>query len=122
MIEDIGEGGDALFCITNQTACCRESNSGEMGDVLGNWYFPNGTRVLGAGGELDIYRTRGQMVVSMNRRRGGVEGIYRCMIPDAMSVIQTIYIGVYSASTCEWYVYLHILSYCRFVLQISQLQ
>ena len=35
------------------------------------------------------------------RRRGGVEGIYRCVIPDAVNVIQTIYIGVYSASTGE---------------------
>ena len=38
----------------------------------------------------------------MNRRRGGVEGIYRCEIPDAMNVTQTVYIGVCSVSTGEW--------------------
>ena len=38
----------------------------------------------------------------MNRRRGGVEGIYRCEIPDSMNVTQTIYIEVYSISTGEW--------------------
>ena len=122
MLEDIGEGGDALLCITNRTACCRKSDSGEMRSVSGNWYFSNGTRVPGAGGELDIYRTRGQMVVSMHRRRGGVDGVYCCEIPDAMNVTQIKYTGVYSASTGEWYVYLHILSNCRFVLQMSQLQ
>ena len=41
-------------------------------------------------------------MVRLNRRRGGVEGIYHCKIPDAMNVIQTINIGVYLASTSEW--------------------
>ena len=92
MLEDIGEGDNALLCIT---ACCRES-------ALGNWFFPNGTRVPSAGWQWDLYRNRGQMVVSMYRRRGGVDGIYYCEIPDAMNVTQTIYIGVYSTSTGEW--------------------
>ena len=95
ILEDIGEGDDALFCLTNLTACCKSVD----GNVLGNWYFPNGTRVSSVG--WDFYRNRGQMVVSMHRRRGGVEGIYRCEIPDTMNVTQTIYIGVYSASTGE---------------------
>ena len=44
--------------------------------LIGNWYFPNGSRIPSAsGGQWDIYRTRDQMVVSMHRRRGGVEGI-----------------------------------------------
>ena len=108
MLEEIGEGDDALLCITNQTACCRRPHTGEMGPAIGNWFFPNGTRVPsdianGTSGEKwDLYRDRGQMVVHMNRRRGGVEGIYRCEIPDAMNVNQTIYIGVYSPSTGEW--------------------
>ena len=38
----------------------------------------------------------------MNRRRGGVDGIYRCEIPDSMNDIQTIYIGVYNISTGEF--------------------
>ena len=41
----------------------------------------------------------------MNRRRGGEEGIYRCEIPDAMNVTQNVYIGVYTISTGEWYMY-----------------
>ena len=41
----------------------------------------------------------------MYRRRGGVEGIYRCEIPDTYGFIQTLHIGVYSANNGEWYVY-----------------
>ena len=102
-LEDIGEGRNALFCITNYTACCRVPYTGINGSALGNWFFPNGTRVPGSSRWWDIHRTRGQMVVRLHRRRGGPEGIYHCEIPDAMKVIQTIYIGVYSASTGQWY-------------------
>ena len=44
-LEDIGEGGDdTLVCITNYSACCRP-HTGKMEPTLGNWFFPNGTRV-----------------------------------------------------------------------------
>ena len=106
ILEDIGEDDDALLCMTNLTACCRNPYTGVNGSAIGNWFFPNGTKVPSAGGnQWDIHRTRGQMVVRMHRGRGGVEGIYRCEIPDAMNVNQTIYIGVYSANTGEWCMY-----------------
>ena len=101
ILEDIGENDDALLCRTNQTACCHDHYT-EMRGALGNWYFPNGSRIPGGDMNLDISRGRGQMVVHMNRRRGGVEGIYRCEIPDTFGFIQTLYIGVYSASTGKW--------------------
>ena len=105
ILENIGEGGDALLCITNQTACCQTSHSGVVRHTSGNWLFPNGTRFPSGGKMWDFYRNRGQMMVRMNRRRGGVEGIYRCEIPDTLGFTQTIYIGVYSASTGEWVMY-----------------
>ena len=105
ILEDIGEGRDALLCITNYTACC---NSHYTGENMGNWFFPNGTKVPNETGTSgDFYRSRGQMVVRLHRRRGGEEGIYRCEIPDAMNTKQTIYIGVYSANTGEWYMLKH---------------
>ena len=104
ILEDIGEHDDALLCVTNLTACCRPSGSGGNGSVLGNWFFPNGTRVPSLGNQWNFYRTRGHMVVRMQRRRGGEEGIYRCEIPDTFGLIQTLYIGVYSASTGEWWI------------------
>ena len=56
------------------------------------------------GSRYFFYRTRGQMVVRLNRRRGGEDGIYHCEIPDSVNVIQcdsastnqTIYIEVYT--------------------------
>ena len=101
-LEDIGEGDDALLCITDLTTCCRPPHSG---GTRGNWFFPNGTRVPSSGNQTDFHRTRGQMVVLLHRRRGGAEGTYRCEIPDAMNVTQTIYIGVYSVNTGEWCMY-----------------
>ena len=101
-LEDIGEGVDALHCMTDQTACCRPPYTGQ---AIGNWYFPNGTRVPSTGQQRDLHRTRGLGTVLLHRRRGGVKGVYHCVVPDAMNVTQTIYIGVYSASTGEWYIY-----------------
>ena len=97
-LEDIGENDDALLCITNLTACCR---SGDGLTVSGKWFFPNKTQVPSNNISSDLYRDRGQMVVRMKRRRGGVDGIYYCEIPDSMKVNQTIYIGVYNISTGE---------------------
>ena len=47
-------------------------------------------------------------MVHLHRRRGGVEGTYRCEIPDAKNVTQTIYIGVYNtigkSFPTHWYI------------------
>ena len=96
-LDDIGEGNNALFCVTDQTACCRRpfTDSIEL-NATGNWFFPNGSRVPSSGVQWDFHRTRDQSAVRLQRRRGGEEGIYQCMIPDATGVDQTIYIGVYS--------------------------
>ena len=51
--------------------------------------------------QWDFHRTSGWMVKLLQRRRGGVDGIYHCEIPDKTGVIQNIYIGVYSANTGE---------------------
>ena len=100
-LEDIGEGDAALHCLTDLTTCCRTPYTS---NAIGNWYFPNGTRAPSSGAQWDIHRTRGHMMVLLHRRRGGVEGVYSCVIPDTMNVTQTIYIGVYTADTGEWYV------------------
>ena len=90
-LEEIGENDTALLCMTNLTACCVSPDEG-------SWFFPNNTEVFSFG---DFYQTRGEMVVHLNRRRGGAEGIYYCKIPHSMNVTQTIYIGVYTTSSGE---------------------
>ena len=98
-LEDIGGGYNALLCVTDKTACCRPPYTDPfelINRMNPNWFFPNGTRVPNSGERWDIHRTRDQSVVLLQRRRGGEEGIYHCVVPDAMNVDQTIYIGVYS--------------------------
>ena len=103
-LENIGIGGDALHCVTDQPPCCQPPYTGEsyFGLFIGQWFFPNGSRLPSSGQQWDFFRTRGQSMVRMNRRRGGVNGIYSCVVPDAMNVTQTIYIGVYTGSTGKW--------------------
>ena len=101
-LEDIGErNNNSLLCVTNQTACCRPPYTDQNQSAKGNWYLPNGTRVLSQSEQSDFYRTRDQMMVRLNRRQGGEDGIYRCQTPDSMNVTQNIYIGVYSACTSK---------------------
>ena len=94
-LENIGEGDDALLCVTNLTTCCKFPRTN------GNWSFPNGTGVPSSGADWDFYRTRGHTVVYLHRKRGGMEGIYRCEIPDSTNIMQTIYIGVYTPKSRE---------------------
>ena len=100
LLDNIGEFPNSLLCLTNNRACCaRDQSPGRY--ILGDWYYPNGTGVVNSGVQWDFYRNRGQSVVRLNRRRGGVDGIHRCVIPDAEGVDQTMFIGVYTASTGE---------------------
>ena len=111
-IGDSGDGGDALLCITDQTACCRSSDTPSGMGALGEWFFPNESALPNMLPFLnnlpnpwEFYRNRDQSVVRMNRRRGGVTGIYHCEIPVSVTpsvVYQNIYIGVYKATTGEW--------------------
>ena len=114
-LENIGENRNALLCLTNLTYCCRTFDTYHH-RPLGDWFFPNGTAVpntiIDIINGVDIiwkfYRNRGPRVVRMLRREGGVDGIYRCEIPVSFGppiVYQNIYIGVYTASTGEWYMY-----------------
>ena len=39
-LEDIGEGDDALLCITDQRNCCTPAQIG-TNVAYGNWFFPD---------------------------------------------------------------------------------
>ena len=99
VLDNIGEGDESLHCLTDLPACCRRPYTGPMRSALGNWFFPNGTRVVSSGNRWDFHRTRGQMVVFLHRRRGGATGIYRCNVPDQNGEQLNLYVGVYTANT-----------------------
>ena len=101
-LQDIGERDDALHCLTDLTACCRTPYTDSFGQpAIGNWFFPNGSRVPSSAQQWDFHRTRGLGAVLLHRRRGGEEGVYYCVVPDAMNVTRTIYVGLYTASAGE---------------------
>ena len=101
VLDNIGEGDETLLCLTDLPACCRRPYTTDpMGpSALGNWYFPNGTRVVSSGLQWDFHRTRGWMVVLLHRRRSGVTGIYRCNVPDQNEEQLNLYVGVYTTNT-----------------------
>ena len=62
---NIGEGhNDSLHCVTDNSDCCTNGQ--------GNWYDETGGEVQqGSDGDSNLYVTRGDGVVYLNRRTGG---------------------------------------------------
>ena len=103
LLDNVGEGSEGLLCLTDLPACCRPPYTDPIGrPALGNWYFPNGTRVVSSGNQWDFHRTRGQIVVLLHRRRGGATGIYHCNVTGQNKDLITLYVGVYTANTGEF--------------------
>ena len=98
LLDNIGESRESLLCLTDLPACCRDDYTGGRGH-LGHWFFPNATMVPNFGDQWEFYRTRGQMVVLMHRRKGGATGIYYCDIPNQNEDPRRLYVGVYTTNT-----------------------
>ena len=84
-LTDIGEGYNALHCLTNLITCCETQ--------MEQWILPNGSVPHGDG--TDFYTCRGLSAVLLNRRNSsmGQSGLYTCQIPDEYGS-KTLYIGV----------------------------
>ena len=93
---DIGEGvNNSLGCVTDYSDCCAGA-----GSDVGNWFDREGSEVhQGVDGATDLYITRGEGVVYLNRITGGGPGIWRCDIPDSDGMIQSIYIYLGTSTT-----------------------
>ena len=79
---DIGEyNNNSLLCLTNNYYCCDENN-----DILGNWYFPYGSKLGNYKISVDnngFYQSRDEMLVRLIRKGSSEErGSFRCEIPD----------------------------------------
>ena len=101
-ITDIGTGSAALRCTTTLRGCCY---SGPPPGT--HWYFPNGSQV-DRFNILPYYRSRtdgyfsppGTVLLHRNPE-GTTTGIFRCEILDANRAFQSIYVGIYTATTGE---------------------
>ena len=112
----VGEGfegaqitdGGALECHTDDTTCCRRTDNPD-GAGMGEWYYPDGTVVPHPGGGTWFYRTRGHMVIRLNRASGLYNGVFRCEIPGAGGGNITRYITAINSGmryTFGWVTYL----------------
>ena len=94
-------GNDSVQCITDLEACC----SSAQGPHRGDWYFPDGTRLLFSGAFFleHIYESRGIEKVDLRRKNQyNVPGIYRCNISTNAvhnvadtSLGEMVYVGLY---------------------------
>ena len=102
-ITDIGTGSAALLCTTTYKPCCY---SGPPPGT--HWYLPNGTRVERFN-TLPYYRSRIDgnprwhsepgTVLLHRSPEGATTGIFRCDILDANGIFQSLYVGIYTATT-----------------------
>ena len=101
-ITDIGTGSAALNCTTTYSPCC-------FSNPPTHWYYPNGSRVSNTY-TLPYYRTRGDSLLTPGRvgavflhrnPEGTTTGIFCCDILDASGNLQSIYVGIYTATTGE---------------------
>ena len=96
-ITDIGTDSAALICTTTNPRCCLSIDGS-------HWYFPDGSRVQRTG--TTYYRTRtishGGGTVRLHRNPGATTtGVFHCDIPDGSGDLQSLYVGIYTATTGE---------------------
>ena len=93
-LNEIGEESKALFCLTNNTNCCRSQQYRRVSE----WFFPNSTQVLPQFMNGSIYRDRGHSNIRLHRRNNAMSpnGIFRCDILGADENNYSIYIGVHA--------------------------
>ena len=101
---DIGTGDAVLLCTTTYRPCCSSANPETQ------WHFPNGSQVQN-NPNLPYQRTRGRFsgtVILSRNSESTISGIFRCDIPDASGVLQSLRIRIYTCATgefctlCEW--------------------
>ena len=95
LLNEVGEGSRALYCLTDRLICCGTSVGGANRGV---WSSPGTSVHLREDISADIYYSRGFSSLQLNRRSRsmGPAGVYRCIIPDASNVLWTLYIGLYT--------------------------
>lgn len=91
-------GGTPLTCATTFSECCKDGR-------LGEWYYPNGTKVKFSG-HKNFYRDRTENEadtngsVRLNRRSDDAmtpTGIYNCTLPGvSANATETLLVGVYA--------------------------
>ena len=98
----IGEGVDALYCVTDDTTCCGTPPSpgdGGSGNGRGDWYFPDGVQLTSGTAQPFLWYASWQTGAVLMNFRGtattGSTGLHRCDILDSMGTQHQFYTCVY---------------------------
>ena len=96
--DDRSDPGSSLVCNTTNvnTNCCRSADN-PNGERRGEWYLPDGTRLLNTQ-YTNFYRTRYNQQVRLNNRNSAISptGLFNCVVPNENNTINltaTIKIG-----------------------------
>ena len=93
-ITDIGTGNAALHCTTTYIPCCFSGD--------GWWYFPDGSEVERFSATYYRSRSRDPGTIHLHRNsEATTTGVFHCEILDASGDLQSIYVGIYTATTGE---------------------
>ena len=102
LVGSAGDGSDSVQCHTDLNTCCSSAQGADRGD----WYFPNGDRLLFPGNG-DLFEFRQVQRVDLRRRNNaGTSGIYRCTIEtnavhsddsSDFTTRETVYAGLYAS-------------------------
>ena len=96
LVSDIGpqpdnrnDPGSTLVCVTTNvnTACCRTNDNNAMGAV-GDWYYPNSTKVPRSGSKVfELCRIGYTHQVRLARSPGSTPppGVYTCIVPEPVT-------------------------------------
>ena len=83
--DDVNDTSTTVICHTDLTTCCRSASGPDQGD----WYFPSGVKLTGAGEHnvmsVTIAQRKRSQLVRLQRGPTGTisdipDGIYRCDI------------------------------------------
>ena len=104
----IGEDEDALYCVTDDVACCGtppNATDGGSGNGRGHWHFPdNSTLQSGTANTFLWYAGWLTGAVLMNFRgtaTTGTTGLHRCDIQDSTNTLHQFYTCVYYTDTVD---------------------
>ena len=86
-LSSIGEGENALLCMTDGNCCTPPNHAGEF-------YYPDNSLVRIQRSGDDLYRDRGVQMIRLHRRNGATSptGTYKCEIPDSSGNTQEIFV------------------------------
>ena len=84
--------GVALFCSTDKEDCCTDEFS-----IAGNWFLPNGSKILSSTNTQSLSITLGNQTVGLKITNSPElpTGIYHCEMMDRENVTHYLYAGVY---------------------------